>query len=615
MALNIWQRTIVDNAGNVIPDAEIEVFLAGTTTNVDIFSDDDGDTALANPFNAGPTGGLAEGFARFYVAQGSYDIKATGGSDTITWLNVQIGDLTQPYASRAAAVAANVPAVAQRISYLNADGDYLVGFIRAPSGYTGEVALTTNSGSDDWIPEGDPTPVHWAESEVGTDKTAALQAAIDFAFEQGRDPIIPYGQWETTGVKIYGIWSDDNQGQTVSGRATHLKFRGGASLKMTASSGFVIRTAQDPDTDAFTDEVYGGVIEYPIIDMDSNGDAGILLEAAHHFDVIKPDIRNVPAGTFDYDDGHASGSQTYPKMGIGIKGITGIAGAYNNEIVDPFLRGADGVKGNTGIWFGTTEGQSSQIANLNSVRRGNITNFETGIRIDRGFNITIEFPNVFECTNAIVCGHSRSLTIKPYMENCTNGWVTEAGTNANVMLGIASVAGTTNPIVDVGEDSQFPIENNFPRYVQVNSNGGASNQAIPSDGAYHAITFDNEVFDHGNLGDLTGNTGFTIDSNGDGEGLYHVVGTAFVSYAAAGDEWRIAVYKNGTLVQPEARWVGADTNDVVISVQNYVYLEKDDTVTLRVRQDSGSARNAVAGERTSLTGVKQLTAINTPLNR
>lgn len=93
MALNVWQRHIVTNTGKVIPDAEVEVFEAGTVTNADLFSDKGGNTALTNPFNAGPTDGQPEGFARFYVAPGRYDIKVTGGGDTITWEDVPVGDL------------------------------------------------------------------------------------------------------------------------------------------------------------------------------------------------------------------------------------------------------------------------------------------------------------------------------------------------------------------------------------------------------------------------------------------------------------------------------------------------------------------------------------------
>jgi len=87
MALNAWQRTIIDDTGAAIPDAELEVFIAGTTNKPDIFEDASGSTALTNPFNAN-----TNGFARFYVEGGAYDITATGNGSSQTWENVQLGN-------------------------------------------------------------------------------------------------------------------------------------------------------------------------------------------------------------------------------------------------------------------------------------------------------------------------------------------------------------------------------------------------------------------------------------------------------------------------------------------------------------------------------------------
>lgn len=86
MALSVWQRTIVTGAGDAIPAAEIEVFLAGTATAATLFQDAAGATPLTNPFNA-----TAQGFAQFYVARGRYDIVASGAGSSITWSDVEIG--------------------------------------------------------------------------------------------------------------------------------------------------------------------------------------------------------------------------------------------------------------------------------------------------------------------------------------------------------------------------------------------------------------------------------------------------------------------------------------------------------------------------------------------
>ena len=83
MSLSVWQRNIVTEAGDVIPDAEIEVFFAGSSSKPSLFSDPDGNSSLTNPFNAD-----TNGFARFYVSGGRYDIAVNG---TVLWEDVALG--------------------------------------------------------------------------------------------------------------------------------------------------------------------------------------------------------------------------------------------------------------------------------------------------------------------------------------------------------------------------------------------------------------------------------------------------------------------------------------------------------------------------------------------
>ena len=83
MPLSVWQRNIVTEAGDVIPDAEIEVFDAGSSSKPDLFSDPDGNSSITNPFNAD-----SNGFARFYVAGGRYDIAVNGA---VLWEDVALG--------------------------------------------------------------------------------------------------------------------------------------------------------------------------------------------------------------------------------------------------------------------------------------------------------------------------------------------------------------------------------------------------------------------------------------------------------------------------------------------------------------------------------------------
>lgn len=82
MPYNVWQRNVVDESGNVIPLAEIEIFHAGESTKPVIYSSDAG-ASLTNPFDAD-----IAGFAQFYTISGFYDIAING---TVLWENIQIG--------------------------------------------------------------------------------------------------------------------------------------------------------------------------------------------------------------------------------------------------------------------------------------------------------------------------------------------------------------------------------------------------------------------------------------------------------------------------------------------------------------------------------------------
>src|SRR5690625_306563 len=84
--LAVWQRTIVDEEGNVVPGAEVEVRREDTGQLAEIFSDREGVTPLPNPFSS-----FSNGFARFYVESGAYRVVATGAGATNTWRFVPLG--------------------------------------------------------------------------------------------------------------------------------------------------------------------------------------------------------------------------------------------------------------------------------------------------------------------------------------------------------------------------------------------------------------------------------------------------------------------------------------------------------------------------------------------
>ena len=79
-ALPNWQRTIVTQTGDVVPNAEIKVVVEATGLDAVLFNDRLGTVPLANPFFTG-----SDGFAQFYVAPGTYRVTATGPAGSRTW--------------------------------------------------------------------------------------------------------------------------------------------------------------------------------------------------------------------------------------------------------------------------------------------------------------------------------------------------------------------------------------------------------------------------------------------------------------------------------------------------------------------------------------------------
>lgn len=85
MAYSIWQQFIVNNAGDVLPSASVEVRDETTGALAVLYSTRTG-TSLGNPFTAG-----IDGLATFYVAGGRYKITATSGTDTAQYRNQALG--------------------------------------------------------------------------------------------------------------------------------------------------------------------------------------------------------------------------------------------------------------------------------------------------------------------------------------------------------------------------------------------------------------------------------------------------------------------------------------------------------------------------------------------
>jgi len=104
MALPVWQATVTDDTGDVLPGAQIDVVIESTGTDATLFSNRAGTTSLSNPFFAD-----SEGFAQFYTDAGAYRITATasGGGTTRTWRYVSLFDFDANVGTAAGEVPTN----------------------------------------------------------------------------------------------------------------------------------------------------------------------------------------------------------------------------------------------------------------------------------------------------------------------------------------------------------------------------------------------------------------------------------------------------------------------------------------------------------------------------
>lgn len=87
MSLARWRTTIVDQSGNVVPNAQVEVRREALGRPlVQLFDDREGNEPLGNPVEAD-----SEGFVSFHAAGGAYQITATASGFQRVWRYVGIG--------------------------------------------------------------------------------------------------------------------------------------------------------------------------------------------------------------------------------------------------------------------------------------------------------------------------------------------------------------------------------------------------------------------------------------------------------------------------------------------------------------------------------------------
>jgi hypothetical protein len=129
MALPVFQRSVVTDTGNIIPNAQVTVTDTATGGIVTLFADAGGNTGLANPFNA-----TSEGFARFYANPGVYNVTATGAQGTIQWTDVHLIDTADIIAI--GENFENIETVADSIQAVETASDNIQAIIDAPQAAT-----------------------------------------------------------------------------------------------------------------------------------------------------------------------------------------------------------------------------------------------------------------------------------------------------------------------------------------------------------------------------------------------------------------------------------------------------------------------------------------------
>lgn len=105
MVLARFQRTVVDDAGNILDGATVTVTDEATGLLATLYSDRAGLTQIGNPIFSD-----LNGFAAFYVTGGAYRIDAVKASDSVTWRYVGIGTAQELDATDIAATVQQVNA-------------------------------------------------------------------------------------------------------------------------------------------------------------------------------------------------------------------------------------------------------------------------------------------------------------------------------------------------------------------------------------------------------------------------------------------------------------------------------------------------------------------------
>lgn len=160
-----WQATVQDEAGNIVPLPVVTVTVAETGALARIY--DDAGVELPNPLT-----GSIEGFVQFWVGRGIYKIDGTKGWHSTKEWEWDTGGWSQPFPSRAAMIAAPIPATVRRVGFADAQGRSFW--------FARDVLSAAIPDFIGWVPDGSVTPQHFEDVGGGQDATAAIQRAADY---------------------------------------------------------------------------------------------------------------------------------------------------------------------------------------------------------------------------------------------------------------------------------------------------------------------------------------------------------------------------------------------------------------------------------------------------
>lgn len=444
----------VDSNGNALVGGKLFTYAAGTTTKIPTYTDSTGDTPNTDPIILN-----SRGEANVWLPpQTLYKLILSPSTDTdpptnpiwtVDNINSSGGGsggsttFTTISALRSNTVsAANGSSTAVVQEY--ASGTFVGGglFIINPS----DSSSSDNGGSiivdaigQRWYRETYSTyhPVDFgADPTGGSDSTASLQACINAAFTAGGKILVDQGTFLTSGVVIYST-------QTI-------EFCPGGSFEMSAGGACIVTQVSPGAGPPHSTTISSVKIIKPNINLNSQVATGILLDCNAWSTIDTPNVTNVPSGNWSYTSG--VGVITLPASAITILATPSAAFAYYNIIQTPNLINTASANNGVGIYFGD-QSDTEGFPNVNRVIGGRVSNFVTGIYAYSGSDGLIDYTDVSHNTTGIQLGAdtgpqiNRFRVTHPYMEDCTNGIVVSIKASMCLLDGVASVSGTTNPLV------------------------------------------------------------------------------------------------------------------------------------------------------------------------